>query len=274
METKNKHYEEVPGRAFQFLRGAATNKDIRAKLASAGYTAEDHKEGSQLLVKVSNASWMGVQENDEDSPNRALEELDQWEEPGFRRVRAALGRLHPEQHAFVFNQLEPVHGKGAVVTVTVLLDRLDALESSPERAATRAADQAALDTLTKRGIDPAERARLRSLTELGLSSPDEAASLPDPTISVEQEKAMEALAAWFGDWSNTARAIIQRRDHLIRLGLLKRRRVNGKEVEETVTPYPSAVASIVTSASAKSDTYATTQSGNYAGAAPRLVANG
>jgi hypothetical protein len=47
-----------------------------------------------------------------------------------------LGRLYPDQDAFVFAGLEPSTGPGAVLSVATLLDRLDALESSPARGYT------------------------------------------------------------------------------------------------------------------------------------------
>jgi len=73
----------------------------------------------------------------------AITEIDAWDEPGFRRVGAALGRLHPEQHAFVFDGLTAARGQGSLVSVTTLLDRLDALDSAPDREATREVDHAA-----------------------------------------------------------------------------------------------------------------------------------
>jgi hypothetical protein len=42
--------------------------------------------------------------------------------------------------------------------------------------------------------------------------------------SAEQRtQALEALRAWYHDWSETARAVIRRRDYLVMLGLVKRR---------------------------------------------------
>ena len=67
------------------------------------------------------------------------------------------------QGEFVLKGLAPAKGIAAVLSVSDLLDRLDALETSPERKATRKTDRAALDTLAKRGIDAKERARLRAL---------------------------------------------------------------------------------------------------------------
>lgn len=109
--------------------------------------------------------------------------------------------------------------------VLTFLDRLDELEKSAERKSTRKDDHAALATLAKRGFDAKERKRLRDLVNLVQSSPE----LADEAEGAEEEKqaALVQLRAWFDDWTSTARSVVGRRDHLIRLGLAKRR-ANGK----------------------------------------------
>lgn len=115
-------------------------------------------------------------------------------------------------------------GPLAVLGISTFLDRLDALEKAPEREATRAADHAALATLERRGIDPEERARLRGLVERA----QRMTSLPpeDPEEGAEDrnvERRLRQLRVWFEEWSSIARAVVDRRDDLIRLGLARRR---------------------------------------------------
>jgi hypothetical protein len=64
--------------------------------------------------------------------------------------------------------------------VKTLLDRLDALGSSPERKATRKADHAALSQLEKKGYTKEERNRLRGLIEAAERVADTRAPLPVP----------------------------------------------------------------------------------------------
>jgi hypothetical protein len=111
-----------------------------------------------------------------------------------------------------------------VLGVATLLDRLDALEKSPERKATRKADQAALDTLTKRGISTAERARLRALVTTATTAAKSEEDASDAADDGVPNEALLKLHAWYGEWSEVARAVIKRRDHLIRLGLAKRKK--------------------------------------------------
>jgi hypothetical protein len=119
----------------------------------------------------------------------------------------------------LFDRLEPKQGPEAVVSVGTLLDRLDQLENSPERELTRAADHAALATLAQRGYTPAERARLRGLIELAQTVAPVA-----PVSDDERQAILHELHAWFIDWSTTARSVLDRRDHQIRLGLARRRK--------------------------------------------------
>jgi hypothetical protein len=84
----------------------------------------------------------------------------------------------------------------AVGAVTTFLERMAALRDSPNRKATRKADHAALRGLTERGIGQALFDRLSELVA---------------AASVEADQVEE--------WSTVARAVIKRRDYLIRLGL-------------------------------------------------------
>lgn len=236
MKDMSEHEKRVlaatPGKALTFLRTAATSVEIRAVLFSAGYSQEEQEQGWSLLHKATGYVPPLASTTDDAAARAAIVELDQWDEPGFRRISAALERLHPEQHEFVFAGLSAAQGVGAVLSVQTMLGRLDQLESAPERKATRAADKAAIATLEKRGITRELRQHLRNL--LAVATTVVTPELPsDPAVS-ERDTALADLRAWYKDWSETARAVITRKDYLIRLGLSKRRINRGAETVEEV----------------------------------------
>ena len=220
--------EEAPQRALKFLGAVGRFFAIRAKLAARGYDDTEHHTAWDLLHRVTHFEPQSTSSFSQDQVVRvAVVSLDNWDEPGFRITAAALKHRHPEQHAFVFENLEPAQGEAAVLSVSRFLGRLDELESSPDRVATRAADLAALETLAKRGIHAQERARLRGLVDTAQSV------LMPPGESPERQQNLAALHGWLEEWSETAKAVITRRDYLIALGLLKRRK---KKVEPADRP--------------------------------------
>ncbi len=124
-----------------------------------------------------------------------------------------------------------------MVSVSKLVERLDALKDSPERAATREADNAALATLAQRGIDAALLTKLRELVAIAqMAEPIESAATTAKN-SESREQALRELLAWYKDWSETARVVIRRRDYRIMMGLSKRR-----QAEDPEPPAPSTAA--------------------------------
>lgn len=229
--------ERIPVRATKFIQGIHF-KPIRAMLQKGGFGKKDFEEGIKLLRRA-----LGIIAESDDSTTMfepmsdeivdAIKELDAWDESGYRRARAALRRLHPEQAEFVFKGLTASTGMQAALGVMTFLDRLDALENGPERKSTRKEDRAALDTLATRGIDDKERARLRKLTKIVGTSPDldlDGVDESEADREAERQKALVELREWFLDWSETARSVVPRRDYLIRLGLANRK-PNGSIVD-------------------------------------------
>lgn len=218
--------EEVAPRALKFLGAVGRFFAIRAKLAARGYDDAEHRRAWDLLHRVSHYKPEATASLSHDQVVRtAVVTLDQWDERGFQIAGATLKHRHRPQHDFVFDGLTAAQGEAAVLSVKTFLDRLDALESSPDRAATRDADLAALVMLAKRGIDGAERARLRGLVDTAQSA------MPVPEDSQERQQDLVALYAWLDEWSTVAKAEISRRDHLIALGLLKRRKKKADKAE-------------------------------------------
>ena len=219
--------EATPARVVVFLRGLGTSITLRSVLAQRGYTPAEHRRGWHLLHEASGfeSSLPDEPPPDEDTTaSQAVATLDDWDESGLRIVSAALRHRHPDQHAYVLDGLTASRGASAVVGVRKLLDRIDALQSGKGRpAGQRAGDRAALATLTARGIDDRERARLRTLVTQAESYgavSDLAARQSDSVTSEEEHLAtLRDLRAWYEEWSDIARAVIKRRDHLLRLGL-------------------------------------------------------
>ncbi len=220
---------ECPGRALDFLKGVANNPLIHAQLAAAGFTNAEYQRGWDLLHAATGYSVVAPVLPTKSPAFLAMQELDAWDEDGFRRIRSPLEHLHPAQAEHVFGDgLSASTGAAAVIGVKKLLDRLDDLANGKDRKATRKEDQAALATLSARGITAEERARLRKLVETAqtLEAP---VALPTATTPEAQMAASLALYAWYKDWSSTAHSVIKKRAHLITLGLAKRRSPKKKD---------------------------------------------
>lgn len=227
--------EATPERALPFLRAIATNQQIRFAMANAGYNDAEQAEGWQLLLASTGYAAQKLGLNADAAARQAITELDDWDESGYRRIHAALERLHPEQDAVLFAGLEASRGPSAVLGIAKLLDRLDLMEKGSE------GERAAIATLGKRGINSKLRQHLRSLVAIAQAA--KPMDLPtEAPIPDSQQQALEALYAWHRDWSETARAVIRRRDHLILMGLAKRRSRKDEEstVEETDASAPAA----------------------------------
>jgi hypothetical protein len=146
------------------------------------------------------------------------------DEDVFRITTATLTRHFRGQAAFVVDGIGPDTGIASVLAMAHLLDRLDALDSSPAREATREAtrstDHAALALLAVRTLT------LPAATSDAASSPSPIPP-PPPTpprprrncprsttqSASDQETALRGLRAWFDEWSEIAKACIKRRDH-------------------------------------------------------------
>jgi hypothetical protein len=216
---------------------------VRRVMMMNGYTKIDHKEGWDLLLDLIGYNDWEADDQQVGSismQDAAIVALDQWDGPTFERAYAAMERLHPTQCAYVFRELQAATGVAAVGTVKTFIDRVVALRegTDPGRKKTREGDRAAVATLEARGIFDAKTEKwLRGLIEQATSL--EAPREPEvPKAEAERMEKAIAFNAWLKDWRTTARAVIARRDYLIRLGLAERRAAGklGEEVEEETTP--------------------------------------
>jgi hypothetical protein len=257
--------QDTPERVLPFLRSIATKLEIRMAMSNAGYSDEEQQVGWKLLLAATGYSAAPEPVTADAKARAAIAELDAQDESLFKRIHAALGRLHPEQDGFVFNGIGPGQGAAAVVSVSKLLERLDALKGSPKREATREADHAAIATLTQRGIDDALLAKLKELVAVAqMAQPVENVVMTAEETAV-REQALRELLTWYKDWSETARAVIRRRDYRIMMGLAKRRQADDSD-SPAPEAQPPAVVSVTaaTPSSSEAATVATVGATNLA----------
>jgi hypothetical protein len=210
--------EATPARAIQLMQAIGSSVEIRSVLALRGYTSADQREGWELL-----RACIGFLDDTRtphlaEEVERAVAELDAWDETGFAVVRATLEHRHPVQARFVLEGIQPSAGNDAVESVRELLDRLDALETSPACSATRREDHLALEKLARRGITKEERARLAELVEIATSA-EELAPLSRSAAVDEHLDQLRALRAWYDEWAEIARSATHRAEHLRKMGL-------------------------------------------------------
>jgi len=199
----------------KFLRAASIKSEIMELLIGLGYSDTEHKQGWDL------------------------------DEPTFRRATAALLRLHPEQHGYIFGDgLSAKTGPESLGSVQTFLDRYVALRDGTDqgRADKREADRAAASTLESRHIvTPAIEQHLRGLIEIvKQAAPPRAPALV--TASEESlQNAAKMFEAWLRDWRTTASAGMFRRDYRIMLGISRRRTVETSEPTPEHSPQPPAM---------------------------------
>lgn len=221
---------DIGNRAFAFLTALGTQLTIRTVMETHGYTQEDHLEGWRLVLKASGSDvTLGRIEG---AAAAALRELDAWDEVGFHKAHAALRRTFSEQADFVFADLAPTQGQAAVLGIVKFLDRLDALEKgrTPE---TQHADKKAIEALATRGIGVDERAHLRAVVALTQTAPGTSSQIQDIQTTRTQDRI--ALYAWYAQWTEVARAVVDQRGALIQLGIARRRKTRSTTPEVPVT---------------------------------------
>jgi hypothetical protein len=224
--------EDTPRRALELIRGIGGSPDVMRALSSAGYTPRDHDEGIRLLngvlsyvarplpVRLSRA----VSASSAPTPSfgAAVKEIKRWVKTDFRRIRVGLRRFFPEQADYLFSGLDVSEMLDAVALSEIFLQRITALTTSAERKTTRKTDRAALAMIEARGITRTSLEHLRARVMEAHATPDVPVEPPTPEADGRLE-ALTALRAWYVDWAETARIVLSRRDHLIRLGLATRK---------------------------------------------------
>jgi hypothetical protein len=214
---------ETPYHAYQFLKGAA-NGEVNKQLATVGYDRAAHLEGWSLFYQVSNAGPSHSVESPENISSKAIADIKAWIVQGFRRVRATLDRKWPDVSKFVFADIDGTNN-GPVFEMATFLDRIDDLEKSPERKATRKQDHAALEALSSRGLNDVVFKQLRTL----LNEVQVVQAAP-VTGSVDAgTDAVTELYLWLRDWREQARAVVKNKSQLRMLG------IGGKRAKKSAT---------------------------------------
>lgn len=214
---------ELPARVVVFLRAVGTHAPIQGAMRAGGYGARDHEEGARLLAATFPFSAQGLDPAEDDPPRAAARELETWLKTHLPRLRAAVERLHPDSLA-LFHGLDSLDGPETVLGAAQLVERLAALRADSQ-------DAAVLETLERRGLGAARRRWLARLVRTA-----QTARVPGNAVTVGGEEdvlgergggadgAMLELYRWYQDWAATARAMVKRRDWLIRMGLMARKR--------------------------------------------------
>lgn len=238
--------ELAPTKVTRFLNAITAVPAIRRALYQIGLTEAELAQGRSLLLAAlgdpPRPALTAPEAANAAAARAALIELDQSDEGLITRTRAALEHHHPDLAKIVLTDLKAGTGLAAIEAITALVSRIRALPDAGEDG------QAARDLLARRGFTDEELDRLDGLVKLALGDPDimHIAGGPEAEAAAEAEaesnrRAAEArretlikLDAWWRDWSMSARGTIRRRDHLIRLGLAKRRTSSAAEasVEE------------------------------------------
>ena len=237
-----KDTDQLVATGGKFLRAISVKPGLMHLMIGLGYSEAEHRRGWDFYLKmlgyIGAAKMIATTIQDTDQAH-ALTEIQQFDEPGFRRASAALNHLHPEQYTYVFGDgLSPKSGPASVGSVQTFLDRYAALRdgTDPARADTREADQAAAATLEARNIvTPSIEQHLRELIDR-VKSGNSAGSGANSEESLQE--ATKTFAQWFQDWRTTASAGITRRDFRIMLGI-SRRRATDVNPEPAPTPAPS-----------------------------------
>jgi hypothetical protein len=218
------------GRTARFLIGIQSPRHLR-RAARVGYGPEDHQEGwdtwgtaagrkcplSHMFAEVA------IDMSATGEVQAKLRTLDEFENMWFPRTRAMIPRLVPAATrdafaaAFFRNLQQQPLSPLVVDSVATFLERVEALETSPEPGAARL-----FASLVKRGLGKRKRDEMHGL----VAELRSAATPPAPPKEVRdvlqareaQQAALADLRLWWNDWSVTLRPLFDAREQII-LGL-------------------------------------------------------
>lgn len=214
----------VPARALKMLGYIGRTRPVFAVMQAGGFTQADLQEGWALLHATAGYVATSAAPARDEKAAESLAFLDAWDEPNFRRLRAAVRRKHPQAESFLFDGISPGVGTEAIISVSTLLDRVDRLARGPHAQA--------LATLEARGLTPQVRAELREHITIakGVNAPAVDDSC-EKEAAARHRQALVELKMWFDDWAETARTAKLSRFHLIHLGLAKPKKAAKKDAD-------------------------------------------
>lgn len=198
-----------------------------------GYDDDEHAQGWSLYSQATGMSRplsffvsakAQTASSVDDQTKTLLRLLDQFENKWFPRIASALDRYvkGAGEAAFVLAFFEGLvqqpEGPLVVDSVTMLLDRVEALAESEVAGA-----KEAFKSLEKRGLTVAVRAEVRAQLASVRQLRPSLVSSSSPAVdlagaALDQQAAYQKLVSWYRDWATTFR---QELDHhaLVRLGL-------------------------------------------------------
>ena len=203
-------------RAFEFLMGMGDPRARRA-IAGHGFTDADLDDGWARLMALSKVPVL----IGESPAAEALAALDAWENRWFPIIDAVLRPTHAAAHELVFRNLRQTEGAQVLVSVQLMLDRLDTIARPKSEGGLAEAGEQARAHHARRGVTGEVLDQARALlARVPQSRPDD-----DPIADPEARAAAEAhLWAWYLEWSGIARAVIKDRRILNALGFRGRGR--------------------------------------------------
>lgn len=208
---------------------AIRNPKVFKILEAHGFTKAELDQGWRLLRAVSDVKLKAVDSAPALDPLE-LRRLDDWENKWFVIIQATLARHYPKLRDAVFANLSQTQGPDLVLSVGTLLKRLKEMERDAEGKAAR-------KLLETRGVTKVVLADGQEMVDK-LSTiavvPDEGPE-DDEALDAAEAEAVDALWAWYLEWSEIARSAIQSRSLLRKMGFLQARKSDGKD-EESDTP--------------------------------------
>ena len=195
---------EAPPRLLRFLEGL-TDPAVGAALSDAGLTDTHIDEAWALFDELRRQSRLARPVRNEVA--EAVAACERWQATDLVRLRARWALYHPDEASALLGDLLPARGTGAVLNAMTFLTRWADREDD-------AMSHEALDAL---------RANVARARRVPATSTDRDAE--DRQLSRDAIK--RRMHAWVTAWSEIARTAVERRDHLIRLGIAARRSTPG-----------------------------------------------
>ena len=219
-------------RVLQFLLGLR-NLHVALALRAYGFDEAELTRGWDLLRGLTQGRLDVVPV--EGDP-MIVQNLDAWENKWYPITDAVLASNFPAVHEVVFRNLAQTSGPAVIVTVGILLDRLELVSKSKDQGGMGREGKDARDLLTKRGLTAQVVDEARTILAQANTLETSEEETAEETTAVDQA-AEDRLWSWYLEWSRIARTVIKDRRQLRVLGFLRRNEA-GEDVEtpETDTP--------------------------------------
>jgi hypothetical protein len=212
-------------RLLKLLLGLG-NRRALAALQARGFQQSDMDEGWALLKKVVDVRFDAMPA---EASSTIVEEVDSWENKWFSVIDATLRRSFPEIHAQVLLNLSQTDGPPVILSVSTLLQRLDAL-----RAASDEPSKAAIAKLEQRGVTTAVLDEVRKLiaSAATVTQPVVVAPISTEEAAELAQENEEAMWAYYLEWSAIARSAIKDKRLLRVLGFSPVRRSKADDASD------------------------------------------